>query len=178
MVWYNALSGALVDTYKGRFTWLNTNLAHAIENMTVSPRRVRVQGVAGSGKTGIAIWFYERAVEASGKPLMVCFNRPLREKLKCAVRYNDRGQILTFSGLCSLFLEETGSLPNHREYRRGRDNPDYWRDLIVRVEEIVRRKPVPAKWKFDSLIMEEAQDFEDKWFAILKCFLRENSDIL
>lgn len=174
----NALSSALVGTYKGRFTWLNKDLAHEIENMAASPRRVRVQGVAGSGKTGIAIWFYERAIEVGGKPLMVCFNRPLRERLKRAVRRNGQGQILTFAGLCHLFLEETDSLPNPGEYRRGQDDSGYWRDLIARVEEIVRKEPVPDKWKFDSLIIEEAQGFESQWFLTLKRFLRKNSDIL
>ncbi|MEK6789813.1 MAG: AAA family ATPase [Pseudomonadota bacterium] len=47
----------------------------------LSPYRVLVQGCAGSGKTYLAGRCYAEALEAGGKPLYVCFNRPLAESL-------------------------------------------------------------------------------------------------
>ena len=37
---------------------------------------------------------------------------------------------------------------------------------------------VPADWKFDTLIVDEGQDFETEWFEILRLFLRTGANIL
>ena len=34
------------------------------------------------------------------------------------------------------------------------------------------------EWKYDTLIVDEGQDFEREWFEILRLFLRENANIL
>jgi superfamily I DNA and RNA helicase len=37
---------------------------------------------------------------------------------------------------------------------------------------------IPEGWKYDSLIIDEGQDFEADWFEILRLFLREGGNIL
>jgi superfamily I DNA and RNA helicase len=44
--------------------------------------------------------------------------------------------------------------------------------------ELVAGESIPEKWKFDTLIVDEGQDFEQEWVEILKLFLRDDQDIL
>ncbi len=57
-------------------------LVGAVAGIEMTPLRLRVRGTAGSGKSTVALAAAERAVEAGQRPLMVCFNRPLAEKLR------------------------------------------------------------------------------------------------
>ena len=152
---------------------LNAALVDAIGSIEMSPLRLRVRGVAGCGKTSIAVYFYQRALKAGKRPLMVCFNRPLREKLKAIVP--DCGLVQTWNGLCGSFLEDCGMAP---DYRRMFEIPDFWTKVEEEVRDRVLEGPLPEAWKFDSLIVDEAQDFDPEWFQILKLFLNDDPDIL
>jgi superfamily I DNA and RNA helicase len=46
------------------------------------------------------------------------------------------------------------------------------------VTEIVAGESIPEEWKFDTLIVDEGQDFEQEWVEILKLFLRDDQEIL
>jgi superfamily I DNA and RNA helicase len=44
--------------------------------------------------------------------------------------------------------------------------------------ELVSGESIPEEWKFDTLIVDEGQDFEQEWVEILKLFLRDDQEIL
>jgi superfamily I DNA and RNA helicase len=46
------------------------------------------------------------------------------------------------------------------------------------VTELVSGERIPEEWKFDTLIVDEGQDFEQEWIEILSLFLREDHDVL
>jgi superfamily I DNA and RNA helicase len=74
--------------------------------------------------------------------------------------------VATFFGLCNKFLAERG----HRfDWKQGRRDPLFW----VRLTELVTGETFSDDWKFDTLIVDEGQDFEREWVEILKLFLRE-----
>ena len=164
---------ARIRAQERSFARLNTEFVHMIGNIEMSPLRLRVRGVAGCGKTGIAVHFYERALDAGKRPLMVCFNRPLREKLKAIVP--NSGLVQTWNGLCFDFLKDCGAAPHHR---RMFADPNFWTEVEEKVKERVLEDSVPEAWKFDSLIIDEAQDFDPEWLQILKFFLTDDPDIL
>ena len=49
------------------------------------------------------------------------------------------------------------------------DNPDFWRNVLEQVMD----QDVPEDWKFDTLIVDEGQDFEAEWLEILRLFLQK-----
>src|SRR6185295_8592843 len=137
--------------------------------LEMQPFRLRVNGTAGAGKTLVARQFFDQAVSRSRRPLFVCYNRPLAEKFGAGIA--ESGMVATFHGLCSKFLAERGHRFDWDEMKR---DPAFW----ARVTELVIGESIPEEWKFDTLIVDEGQDFESEWIEILNLFLQEDQEIL
>jgi hypothetical protein len=151
------------------FTRLSGGLVRLLAGLEMDPLRLRIYGTAGSGKTQIARHFFDDALRHGRRPLLVCFNRALSERLKVVVRPG--GLAVTFNGLCARFLEERGQRLDFDEMKR---DLRFWE----KVSERVIAEAVPEHWKFDTLIVDEGQDFEPVWADILGLFLRESHDVL
>ena len=151
------------------FNRLNTELCQHIGNLSMSPLRLRVQGNAGCGKTGIAMDYYRQVIEAGRKPLLLCYNRPLREKLNSLLP--EGGKVQTRDGLTARFLESQGY---EIDYSRMDKDSRFWPDL----EEKILEFDIPDEWKFDCLVVDEGQDFDDDALEHFRLFLRDDHDIL
>jgi hypothetical protein len=151
------------------FTRLSGTLSDLITNLEMDPFRLRISGGAGCGKSILAIKAFERAIDEGKRPLLLCFNRALREKMNAVTPQG--GLVQTWNGLCAKFLENQGYTP---DYRNMRDNPAFWEDL----EERVIAETVPDDWIFDTLIVDEGQDFQPEWVDILRLFLKDDYDAL
>jgi hypothetical protein len=142
-------------------------LAELIRGLEMTPFRVRVSGTAGSGKSLLASVFARDQAAQGRRVLMVCFNRPLADRLQILlpeIRAN------TFYGFCDLFLRSRGETLDY-----GRMNqPDFWNAIQDRV----LAAPIPDDWRFDTLIVDEGQDFSADWLEILQLFLSGDGHIL
>jgi superfamily I DNA/RNA helicase len=79
--------------------------------------------------------------------------------------------VATFFGLCNRFLAERG----HRfEWEQAKKDPLFW----PRLTELMVGETLPDESKFDTLIVDEGQDFEQEWVDILKLFLRQRHKTL
>ncbi len=144
-------------------------LASVLTNLEMTPFRLRVTGTAGSGKSLVAREFFARSAAAGKRVLLTCYNRPLAERLKHSV--GESGHVNTWYGFCHAFLESRG----HRlDFDRMKRDPRFWQE----VQERVTAEPIPDEWLFDTLIVDEGQDFEAEWFEILQLFLRDGADLL
>ncbi len=143
-------------------------LVGAVAAIEMTPLRLRVRGTAGSGKSTVALAAAERAVEAGQRPLVVCFNRPLAEKLRAAAP--PAATVTTFHGLLDRFLQARGQKLSFE----GANAPGFW----ARVAERVIEEEIDEGWRFDTLIVDEGQDFDAEWFGILRLFLREGAGML
>jgi superfamily I DNA and RNA helicase len=160
---------AQVSAQERQFTRLGSGLARTLAGFEMDPLRLRVRATAGSGKTFVAHAFFERAVARGRRPLLVCFNRPLAERLKALM--GQAGWVSTFFGLCDAFLADRG----HRlDFEQMKTDREFWR----RVADMVTAETVSDGWRFDCLIVDEGQDFEQEWFEILRLFLRDDADVL
>src|SRR5262249_530870 len=99
----------------------------------------------------------------------VCFNRPRSERIKAIVRPG--GLATTFHGLCAQFLRDRGQT---LLFDTMTTDPEFWEKVADRV--IIER--VPESWQFDTLIVDEGQDFETTSNEILSFFLRDSADVL
>jgi hypothetical protein len=151
------------------FTRHSEGLAEVIENIEMKPRRIRVKGTAGCGKSLVALRTYQGALLSGKRPLLVCMNRPLAEKLRAAAGQN--GYVDTFHGLCHRFLESKGKSPNFEEVQT---DPAFW----DRLPERVLGENVTDDWRFETLIVDEGQDFRADWWEILRLFVHEDADVV
>lgn len=157
-----------IDVQRSYFLRRAGYLTEVLSNLDMSPYRLKVSAIAGSGKSLFATSFYENQVKQKLRPAMVCFNRSLAERMKA--RLSPVGYINTFHGLCSEFLESNGEKPDFDRV----NEPGFWSDVL----EQVTAADIPENWLFDVLIIDEGQDFEAEWFEILKLFLKQDGGIL
>jgi hypothetical protein len=150
-------------------TRLSGGLADTLSCVEMRPLRLRVFGTAGCGKSTVANRFFAGAGEAGKRPLLVCFNRPLAERLKATT--GRHGMVETWYGLLSRFLESRG---HTLDYEAMKTDRNFWND----VQEKVIAEPVPDDWRFDTLIVDEGQDFEPEWYDTLRMFITDAADVL
>ncbi len=127
-------------------------LAGILSNLEMSPFRLRVTGTAGSGKSLVARHFFAREAAEDRRVLLVCYNRPLAERLKA--RVGEGGNVNTWNGFCHAFLESRGQTP---DFSQMKIDPSFWH----KVQEQVTAEVVPDEWLFDALVVEQGPDFED-----------------
>ena len=158
-----------IGSQKKQFVRQSGALADILANLEMEPYRLKLEGTAGSGKSLFARRFLERESSEGRKVLLVCYNRPLADRIRRSV--DGAGHVNTFMGFCDDFLKSRGLA---LVYSDMNDNPDFWRNVL----EQVMAQDVPYNWKFDTLIVDEGQDFEAEWLEILRLFLRRGANIL
>jgi len=112
---------AHVSSQEKHFTRLGRGLARFLMGLEMTPFRLRVSGTAGCGKTLVAEQMFERVVGQGKRPLLVCFNRPLAEKLRHVM--DEPGMVTTWYGLCDRFLAERGHRPAQVRERLSLQGP-------------------------------------------------------
>lgn len=150
------------------FARLGGTLVKFVDSIEMSPLRLRISGTAGCGKSLLALRAYRQAVTSGRHPLLVCFNRPLADSLAAAA--GPGGMVTTWHALCARFLEDSGQ---KLDFSRMSDL-NFWKD----VESKVIAETIPENWTFDTIIVDEGQDFENEWYQILRLFARGEPDIL
>jgi hypothetical protein len=133
--------------------------------------RVLVQGVAGSGKTLLALWAAEQFVGGAGKVLFLCFNKLLKEWIDGQYPAKKRGfDVETFHSLAARRCRDAGL---HLEVFGAQDwqnrAPNLLLEAIEKLEEAAQ---------YDVVIVDEAQDFHPPWFTPVEFMLRKGESRL
>lgn len=141
---------ALIGQARTMITRVAGGLAHWARQLDFQPFRLRVEGTAGSGKTQLALAEYRAAIEAGKRPLYLCYNRPLADQFNRVAP--EGGLALTFHALCDRVLQAAGR------------TPDFGRaDAFERLVEEAAALPPGEAFTFDVLIVDEGQDFSERW---------------
>jgi superfamily I DNA and RNA helicase len=135
----------------------------------VEHKRALIKGVAGSGKTMMAIMQAKRFVDNHGckNVLFICYNKNLAESLKLAIpnTYKSNIHIYHFHDLCKQYTEKYikihFNVPNSEEERGSFWQVDAPSLLITACE-------THAAPKFDAIVVDEGQDFEAFWWYALE----------
>jgi hypothetical protein len=141
---------ALIGQTRTQVTRLAGGLAYWARQLDIDPYRLRVTGTAGSGKTQLALAEYRDAVEKGKRPLYVCFNRPLADHFNRIAPAG--GLVCSFHMLCDRLLRAAGRKPDFAQ-------PDAFARLVDEAEALA----VPADFLFDTVIVDEGQDFDARW---------------
>jgi hypothetical protein len=126
-------------------------------------RRAAIAGVAGSGKTVLALHKATQLSESnpSARVLLTCFNVPLGEHLKRVTAGHRNIVAGSFHRICAAVAREAGVDIPYMEDDQERFGEAYPMALVSAVGE----RPDLA---FDAVIVDEAQDFSDLWLESLE----------
>jgi superfamily I DNA and RNA helicase len=124
-----------------------------------SQTQAAIRGVAGSGKTILALTKAQATARRGMRTLFLCYNRPLKDWLQQATpdTYGDDLVIDTYHGLVDDLCRKA-NVP----FRPGShlDNSEFWTSLAP--EYLMQACDLLGpEHKFDAVIVDEGQDFHD-----------------
>jgi len=141
---------ALVGRAQAMVTRVSGGLAHWARQLDFSPYRLHVEGTAGSGKTQLALAEFRAAIDRGLRPLYVCYNRPLADHF--AEVAPSGGEVCTFHTLCQRLVRDAGKTVDIAAP-----------DGFERLEKAAAGVPIDDRWRFDTVVVDEGQDFSPAW---------------
>lgn len=153
---------ALVGRARTLVARVSGGLAHWARQLEIAPHQLRVTGTAGSGKTQLALAEFRAAIDAGRRPLYVCFNRPLADHVEAIAPPG--GMACTFHTLCEAVLRAHGQTHDFTQ-------PGAFDALVTRAEQL----PVPESLLFDTVIIDEGQDWSERWRDRVFCHARADA---
>src|SRR5262249_41127642 len=149
--------------------------ARVLEYMRAMPR-VAFNGVAGSGKTLLALARTQEFAREGKRTLLVCYNQPLADWMNHWVRQNLAANLRpnvwvgTFHSLCVEMCKKAG------EPLQVRPNDDnFWLYEAPDGLETAAKK-LPVEERFDAVVVDEGQDFPSIWFPALRLLGKTQDD--
>ena len=136
--------------------------------------KAAISGVAGSGKTLLALAKAQAMARQGFRTLLLCYNRPLKDWLCAAVPDAFDGNLVidNYHGLAYDLCKAAGvGLWN----RGDTSDPEFWSEIVpVALDEACGR--LGPEHKFDAIIVDEGQDFQDLWWESLESVFRDPDD--
>jgi hypothetical protein len=128
-------------------------------------KEMAISGGAGSGKTVLAVEKAIRSAAEGRRTLLTCYNAPLAAHLWTVCQGHDRLVVTSFHALCRTLAQKAGvALPTDG------DQSMFDRLLPEALVEAVSNSPDLG---FDTVIIDEAQDFRDSWLHALRLTIRD-----
>jgi hypothetical protein len=138
-----------------------------------------IEGVAGSGKTMLAMHQVERLAKGEDglRTLFVCYNRPLADWLNSQLQpeLRDKVTIATYHQLCTQWCKKAG-IPFAPHSVPKEERQDYWDYTAPELLEQAAAAIADSD-KFQAIIVDEGQDFRPTWWDSLEqafCPAEEN----
>lgn len=153
--------GALSEASEQWLTRLTQGLEDWVGRLKFEPFRLRVQGTAGSGKSQLALREMIQNHKAKARTLYVCYNRPLAAHMAGEARGLELlgAAVFNFHALCDRVLRDAGQ---HVDFSQA----GAFDSLVSRTQAL----PIDRRWIFDSIVIDEGQDFEPEWLEVLQRF--------
>jgi hypothetical protein len=146
----------------------------AILQVTRLLRRVEVRGGAGSGKTVLALQQAKelsrgRSDRRAERVALICYSIGLAEYLKREVASWPRNQRPAFVGTYEEFGRQWGAPSGERE------DSGFW-EVTLPTEMARLAAELPDGKRYDSVVVDEAQDFAETWWNAILGALRDEEN--
>ena len=151
-----------------------TDAQQRILDILANQTRAAIRGVAGSGKTILALAKAQAIARAGARTLFLCYNRPLKDWLRNAVSesHGDSLVIENYHGLADTLCRQAG-VPLWEMGDTG--DKAFWTDVAS--EALMQAcERLGPEHKFDALVVDEGQDFHELWWASLESVFRDPGD--
>lgn len=128
-------------------------------------RELAISGGAGTGKTVLSI---EKACRSSAngrRTLLTCFNAPLANYLKDVCKGRPNLVVASFHSICHALAEQSGTL------LQNNGGPEFFNTLLP--EALLDAVSKIPELGFDTILVDEGQDFRDSWLNTLRLCLRD-----
>jgi hypothetical protein len=160
-----------IDVQGGNISGVSERIARStIDQLSIvfgldENRRAHIRGAAGTGKTFIATNWAKRAVERGERTLVICYNRELgieinnnMAEFKQSLEDPSLLTVSSFHAYANVLLGDKA--PANADNRPS----EWWRNhhaesILANLDSINQR--------FDTIIVDEGQDFISQWFAVL-----------
>lgn len=130
--------------------------------------RVKINGKAGSGKTMIAVWTAEALASIGDEVLLLCYNRLLAEWINLTYELPENVKVTTFHGLFFEYANNANIINNYNTA-----DPKFWlEDCAIGLLEAISK--LGDKCKFNSIIVDEGQDFAPYWWLPIEDLLKSS----
>lgn len=149
----SAAAGALIDDRAMQMERIN-RVQNNLIWFSQSYRQMFVKGGAGTGKTWIAIKLAKRDVEMGREVLVVCAHDVLRDFIECNVM-DERVEVMTFQSLLNNISGE---------------NSDPLDESFIK--KALEKKDGALLDRYNTVIVDEAQDFTRDWALIVRKTMR------
>lgn len=134
--------------------------------------RVEVRGGAGSGKTFMAAEQARRLAAAGQRVALVCYSHGLASYLKRITGTWRRRQQPAYVGEFHALGMQWGAPEGPDESERSTQTSQFFEiDLPAQMEQLAAE--LPDGQRFDSIVIDEAQDFADSWWEPILIALRD-----
>ena len=151
-----------------------TDAQQRILDILANQTRAAIRGVAGSGKTILALAKAQAIARAGARTLFLCYNRPLKDWLRNAVSefHGDSLVIENYHGIADALCRQAG-VPLWEMGDTG--DKSFWTDVAS--EALMQAcERLGPEHKFDALVVDEGQDFYELWWASLESVFRDPDD--
>lgn len=142
----------------------------AILDTTREMRRIHISGGAGTGKTFLALKAAENAIREGKRVALLCYSKGLATWLQRHIEEFQRHVTPTPGGFVGTF-HALGIHWGARDMDSQRLSPQDWEVSLP--QEMARYVRQPTAKKFDTIIVDEAQDFGAVWWETAELALTD-----
>lgn len=152
-----AEDAATIERLTGEQAWLLDSLE--------DNREMAISGGAGSGKSVLAIEKAVRDARVGRRSLLTCFNAPLAKYLQSVCEGEENLEVRSFHSLCRMTADAGGIAMANTSDRI------YFERLLP--EALIEAVAGDLELGFDTVLVDEGQDFRDSWLNALRLTLKD-----
>lgn len=141
-----------------------------IDDMHMNPIRVRLRAVAGAGKTALGVRRFLSSTHVSKPALYLSHDATLIAWLQS--KMGKSGKAFAWFDFVGSFLDEAG-YPRPDFSQVGSDT-SMWEELADELFE----SALPAKWRLDTLIVDDGHLFRSVWWPFLRGFIGPHTHVI
>jgi len=134
--------------------------------------RVEIRGGAGSGKTFLAVEQARRLAAQGQRVALICYSHGLASYLKRLTAPWSRRQRPDYVGEYHALGIQWGAPAGPEESERSKAAASFFEHELP-AQMLQLATALPAGHRFDSVVIDEAQDFDDSWWEPLLAALRD-----
>lgn len=169
-----------IDVQGGNISGISERIARStIDQLSIvfgldENRRVHIRGAAGTGKTFIATNWAKRAVQRGERTLVICYNRELGIEINHNMtEFRETLEDPSLLTVSSFHAYANVLLGDNAPKNADNQPSEWWRNhhaelILANLETITQR--------FDTIIVDEGQDFHSLWFSVLDNLLADKTN--
>lgn len=128
---------------------------------------ISINGHAGTGKTVLAIHKAFKDSKNGKKVLYICYNELLKDKI--TKESNNEFDVFNIYGFAEYYLKKY----DKNSYEKFQEDADYDEMISAFLKIVKYNKDI----KYDTVLVDEGQDFRKEWIEAVKCLINENSTL-